>query len=115
MVDTPPSLAAAPTPESIAAELERLAAELERLAEQTGHDGCRRAARALFQDRPGQKPFNDDDMLAEANALLRDGATRSAWQAFCIVARAHGSRDQVRSIAERLRRKHSARKKSSTE
>jgi hypothetical protein len=109
MVDDPPPLTGSnPTPEAVAAALERL-------AEVTGHDAFRRAARALFQDRPGQKPFNDDDMLAEADALSRSGAARSAWQAFCIVARAHGTRDQVRSIAERLRRKHAALKKSSTE
>lgn len=108
MSDGPPPLAAAPTPEAIAAELERLAVV-------TGDPAYRRAARSLCQQQSrGRPPIDDAAAIDEALALLESGGARSLNQALRFVARTMGTRGEVDGIAERLRRKIVKAKKSST-
>lgn len=92
---------------------------LDRLAIETGNPIWRaqfhRMLRARFQQSPGRPQIDDRWKLADARALLESGAARSFHGACIRIARQFsGEERRVKSIAERLRRKHAREKKHST-
>lgn len=90
-----------PTPPEVAVLLEKLAAD-------TGDPAFARAARAIFQVSPGRPAVNDAAAIAEAEEIFESGRARSLNAAFMQVAAAVSPYGNLRSVAERLRRKHGA-------
>ena len=93
-----------PIPADIAEYIERLAAGAADDAERAAY---LRAARAMSQHQAGRPPEDDSGDLEEAAALRAAGKARSVWRSFVLVARKYsGDPREIRSRAERLRRKH---------
>ena len=90
-----------------------VARELERLADLTGDPAYLRAARALSQ-LPGGRPSIDDRLaLEEVQAILDDGRTKTESAALLLVAKSICRGEDPKHVAERLRKKWVALKKSS--
>lgn len=85
--------------------LDDVAAALEDLATRTGEIAFERAARALYQSSPGRKAVDDRAALAEVRWLLETGEARSLNDALRMVAKSLRGSGNIRSVAERLRRK----------
>lgn len=85
-----------------AAALDRLLAAA---SDKDARAALTRARRAISQTGGGRPAIDDRRLLADARHLVESGRAKSAWQAYCLVARAADPFGSTRSIAERLRRK----------
>jgi len=89
-----------------------LAQMLEQVAARTGVVAFRRAANAIYQQNSGRPTIDDRAALDEAIWLFESGTVRTLNAGFKMAARSIAGHRTVRAVAERLRKKHAAMKKS---
>jgi len=89
----------------LAASIRTLDEILRDLAELSGEPAFLRAANALRQIPAGRPALNDTKLIEEAIWLFNQGRVKSMNQALQKVARTVADEEDVRAVAERLRRK----------
>jgi hypothetical protein len=102
--------------DAVAEMLERLATVANDPATRAAFERAQRALRWQPAGRPARFEARDRRDLVEVNALLVAGKAATFNEAALLVAGKYsGDARQVRSIAERLRRRHASKKNRSTE